>query len=84
VEADLQGLGKSQDYAFDSYGNLTSIVTTEAGVPDTRAIGVAPATNRLTGAAYDAAGSVTSLFTLSSLEHDPFNRVTRMTGTGVR
>ena len=83
VEADLQGLGKSQDYTFDSYGNLTSIVTTDAGVPDSRAIGVAPATNRLTGAAYDAAGNVTSLFTLSSLEYDPFNRVTRMTGTGV-
>jgi len=48
-----------------------------------RFIEVTPPTNRLTEANYDAAGNVTSFFTLSSAEYDPFNRVTRMTCTGV-
>lgn len=66
-----------QSYAFDAFGNTTSIATTTCGranaagtacyssgswSTDTRTIGVTTATNRLsTGAVYDAAGNLTSL-----------------------
>jgi len=83
TEADLQTVAKGQSYSYDSFGNLTDITTTEGGVPTARPIGVSAATNRLTGAGYDAAGNVTSLFTLAPLTYDPFNRVTHLTGTGV-
>jgi len=36
-----------------------------------------------TVASYDGSGNVTSLFTLTSFEYDPFNRVTHLVGTGV-
>jgi hypothetical protein len=88
TEADLQGQAASQSYGFDSFGNLTSITTTKTdatGQPAVtpRTLGVSAATNRLTGSPYDAAGNVTSLFTLTELTYDPFNRVTHLAGTGV-
>jgi hypothetical protein len=88
TEANLQGQAASQGYGFDSFGNLTSITTTrpdETGQPAVtpRTLGVSAATNRLTASPYDAAGNVTSLFTLTSLDYDPFNRVTYLAGTGV-
>jgi len=87
-EANLQPFSKAQTYTFDSFGNLNSITTTDTTDPQNpvttpRPIGVSTATNRLTGASYDGSGNVTSLFTLTSFEYDPFNRVTHLTGTGV-
>ena len=54
--------GASRGYEYDTFGNLISLSHTAAGsrMNQTRTIAVVPSTNRLSMAAYDAAGSMTS------------------------
>jgi|CXWL01.1.fsa_nt_gi RHS repeat-associated protein len=60
-QPDLPGVDRLQSYTFDRYGNLGSTTTQiGAGAPITRTSPVVTTTNRLSGAAYDAFGNVTS------------------------
>ena len=57
----LNGTGWSQEYSYDSFGNLTFIRTIDQNnIPTDRSIPVSASTNRLTNAGYDTAGNQTS------------------------
>lgn len=73
--------GGSEQYAYDRFGNLTSL-TRDGIVYNTP---TSSTTNRLTGAvSYDAAGNLLS-WNLNSYEYDAFNQMTRfVTGTNDR
>jgi RHS repeat-associated protein len=65
----------SQSFAYDRFGNLLSVTTEREGQsPVTRTIGTSGSTNRLTVAAYDLSGNVTS-WSGRSYSYDPFNMV---------
>ena len=49
--------GASQTYSYDSFGNLTTIATSGGS---SVSVATDPATNRMVGETYDAAGNVTS------------------------
>ena len=71
------GVQHSQTYAYDGFGNLTSITT--GGVPRIQAVD--PATNRLDGETYDAEGHQTRLGGID-LGFDPLGAVKTLTGSG--
>jgi RHS repeat-associated protein len=60
-----------QTYGFDAFGNIQSI-----GGAGARATSTSAATNRLSGAQYDAAGNVTSE-SGATYEYDPFHQMRR-------
>ncbi len=68
------GTLKQQSYAFDSYGNITSITTN--GSP--RNTPTSTSTNRLMGTVgYDSAGNATG-WNGAAYQYDRFNQMTRM------
>ncbi len=72
-----QPTAASQDYAFDRFGNLTSITTKRDGQADvTRTIATNAATNRMSSGGYDDAGNLIS-FPGVSWTYDPFNMMTQ-------
>jgi RHS repeat-associated protein len=67
---------KQQSYAFDAFGNLTSITTNGL----LRNTPTSATTNRLTGAvSYDASGNLTSWNGAATYEYDAFNQMIHMT-----
>jgi RHS repeat-associated protein len=65
----------SQSFTYDRFGNLLSLTTEREGEsPETRTLGTDASTNRLTVAAYDLSGNVTS-WSGREYRYDPFNMV---------
>jgi len=72
------GALKTQTAAYDVYGNLTSLTTDGAGLT----LGTSTATNRLTTANYDAAGSMTA-WNLNTYAYEPLGMTRRVNASGV-
>jgi len=73
--------GQTQQYAFDTYGNINSITTITGGLPSTYMTATNPSTNRLQDAIYDDAGSLTAWSSFTS-SYDALNRMTAQTYPG--
>lgn len=71
------GAQYDQSYAYDAFGNLTSITT--GGVPAPQPVD--PVTNRLAGETYDAEGRQTG-FGSVTLGYDPLGAVKTVSGAG--
>ncbi len=72
----------TQGLSYDIFGNLTSIDTTDHGMVS---LAPSPASNRLSGAGYDARGNVTNATidgTGLTLTYDPFDRMKSSTESG--
>jgi RHS repeat-associated protein len=67
----IAGSYSAQSYAFDAFGNIQSI-----GGAGARSTSTNSATNRLSGATYDAAGNVTAE-SGATYEYDPFHQMRR-------
>lgn len=69
VEATVNGAPET--YAYDGFGNLTGIGTPSGGV----AVPTDPASNRMIGETYDAAGNVTSRGERGTYTYDSLNMI---------
>jgi RHS repeat-associated protein len=67
---------RTQQYAFDPFGNITQITTDGSG----RSIGVDPLTNRLDdpGYVYDGRGNLTATPDLGAIQYDAFDMPVRI------
>jgi YD repeat-containing protein len=75
------GSSRRQTYAYDGFGNLTCITSWVSGVGTTRTNATVASTNRLSAAAYDAAGNQTSWGTYG-YTWDPMGALKAYQGSG--
>ena len=83
--ANFAGGNVSQTFAYDPYGNVTEVDTTDPSGTYYKPIAVAPASNRLSSAqsAYDAAGNLTADGT-NSARFDSLNMMTWKSASGTQ